>query len=67
MFCVPPKGGQRYQIVQDFRELNMKSYMDKYTMKDIHECIGDIVRVESTIFSNIDLTTGFWQMPTDKE
>ncbi len=63
VFCVPKKGGHGYRIVQDFRELNQKSLMDKYTMKDIHECIGDIGRSESTIFSTLDLTSGFWQMP----
>jgi hypothetical protein len=63
VFSVPKKGGSRYRIVQDFRELNQKSLMDKYTMKDIHECIGDIGRSESTIFSTLDLTSGFWQMP----
>jgi hypothetical protein len=42
VFCVPKKGGNGYRIAQDFRELNQKSLMDKYTMKDIHECIRDI-------------------------
>ncbi len=67
VFCVPKKGGNGYRIVQDFRELNQKSLMDKYTMKDIHECIGDIGRSESTIFSTLDLTSGFWQMPLHSE
>ena len=67
VFCVPKKGGHGYRIVQDFRELNQKSYTDKYTMKDIHECIGDIGKAESTIFSTIDLTSGFWQMPLHPE
>ena len=67
VFCVPKKGGNGYRIVQDFRELNQKSMMDKYTMKDIHECIGDIGRAESTIFTTLDLTSGFWQMPLHNE
>jgi hypothetical protein len=36
-------------------------------MKNIHECIGDIGRAESTIFSTLDLTSGFWQMPLHSE
>jgi hypothetical protein len=67
VFCVPKKVGNGYRIVQDFRELNQKLFMDKYTMKDIHKCIGDIGRSESTIFSTRDLTSGFWQMPLHLE
>jgi hypothetical protein len=31
-------------------------------MKEITECIGNIGRANSTIFSTLDLTSGFWQM-----
>ena len=31
-------------------------------MKDVSECIGEISRSGSTLFSTIDLTAGFWQM-----
>jgi hypothetical protein len=50
------------RLVQDFRALNNESYTDKYSMKDVSECIGKIGRSGSTIFSTIDLTAGFWQM-----
>ena len=63
IFCVPKKTGQGLCIVQDFRELNEHSHMDKYSMKEINECIGDIGRANSTIFTTLDLTSGFWQMP----
>jgi hypothetical protein len=46
--------------VQDFCQLNAKNQADTYSMKDIYECIGDIGRAESTIFSTLDLTSGFW-------
>ena len=63
IFCVPKKEGKGLRIVQDFRELNEHSHIDKYSMKEINECIGDIGRANSTIFSTLDLTSGFWQMP----
>ncbi len=50
------------RLVQDFRALNNESYTDKYSMKDIGKCIGEIGRSGSTIFIMIDLTAGFWQM-----
>ena len=63
IFCVPKKNGKGLRIVQDFRELNLNSHIDKYSMKEISECIGEIGRAGSTIFSTLDLTSGFWQMP----
>jgi Reverse transcriptase (RNA-dependent DNA polymerase) len=50
------------RLVQDFRALNNQSYTDKYSMKDVSECIGEIGRSGNTLFSTIDLTAGFWQM-----
>jgi hypothetical protein len=63
IFCVPKKTGQGLRIVQDFRELNLHCHTDKYSMKEINECIGEIGRSSSTIFTTLDLTSGFWQMP----
>jgi hypothetical protein len=36
-------------------------------MKEITECIGDIGLANSTIFSTLDLTSGFWQMQLDEK
>jgi len=57
----------KLRIVQDFRELNQNSHIDKYSMKEITECIGDIGRANSTIFTTLDLTSGFWQMQLDED
>jgi hypothetical protein len=35
-------------------------------MKEITECIGNIGRANSSIFSTLDLTSGFWQMKLDE-
>jgi len=62
IFVVPKKGG-KLRFVLDYRGLNDASHDDRYCMKDVNECIGDIGRAESTIFSTMDLTSGFWQLP----
>ena len=67
IFCVPKKGGGGLRIVQDFRGLNEKTHTDKYSMKEVNECISDIGRANSNIFTTIDLTLGFWQMPIDDQ
>jgi hypothetical protein len=36
---------------------------DKYSMRDVTECNAEIGRAESSIFSTLDLTSGFWQLP----
>ena len=66
IFVVPKKDGSpRY--VLDFRKLNANSQTDKYSMKTVDECIGDIGRSGSTIFSTLDLSSGFWQLPLEKD
>ena len=36
--------------------------IDKYSMRDVSECVGEIGRSRSTIFWMLDLTARFWQM-----
>jgi hypothetical protein len=59
IFAVMKKNGT-VRLMQDFRALNNESYTNKYSMKDVSECIGEIGRSGSTIFTMIDLTAGFW-------
>jgi len=66
-FSAFQRKGQGLRIIQDFRELNKNSHIDKYSMKEITECIGDIGTADSTIFTTLDLTSGFWQMQMDEE
>jgi len=61
IFVVPKKDGT-LRVVQDFRALNTQTHVDKYSMHDVTECVNQIGRAGSTIFSTIDLTSGFWQM-----
>ena len=61
LFCVMKKNGS-LRLVQDFPALNAKSLEDKYSLKDVQECIDEIGQSGSTLFTTIDLTAGFWQM-----
>jgi len=67
IFCVPKKQGQGIQIIQDFRQINLHSHTDKYSMKEINECICDKGHANSTIFLSLDLTSRFWQMKLEEE
>jgi hypothetical protein len=42
ILCVPKKQTQGLRIVQDFRQLYLHSHIDKYSMKEINEGIGNI-------------------------
>jgi hypothetical protein len=53
------------RVVQDFRSLNANTYVDKYSMKDVQECISEIGWTGSRIVMTLDLTSGFWQMALD--
>ena len=61
LFAVAKKNGG-IRLVQDFRALNAETFVDKYSMKDVTECIGEIGRSGSTLFTTIGLTAGFWQL-----
>ena len=65
VFLVPKKNGS-FRLVQDFRALNANSHQDRYNLKDVSECIGEIGRAGSTIFSTFDATSGFHQLTLDK-
>jgi transposase InsO family protein/ribonuclease HI len=66
IFVVSKKDGG-LRIVQDFRALNAETYVDKYSMHDVNECVAEIGRSGSTIFSTLDLTSGFWQMQLEPQ
>ena len=66
LFVVPKKDGS-YRIVQDFRALNNNSYDDKYSMRTVDECIAEIGRAGTSIFSTLDIQSAFYQLPLAEE
>ena len=65
IFLVPKSDGSLRPVL-DYRAVNEKSQIDKYSQLEVSECIDAIGRAGSTIFSSIDLTAGFWQVPMEK-
>ena len=65
IFCVQKRDGSLRPVL-DYRELNANSHIDKYSARLVSDCIDEIGRHKSKIFSSLDLTAGFWQMPLDK-
>ena len=66
IFCVPKKDGSLRPVL-DFRSVNAKSHIDKYSQREVQDCIDELGRAQSTVFSSLDLTAGFWQLPLEKE
>jgi len=62
VFCVPKKEGQGLRVVLDYRLLNHRSIPDKYSIRTIDQCLEEIGRSGSKLFSCLDLTNGFWQL-----
>jgi hypothetical protein len=66
IFCVPKKDSTHMRVVLDYRRLNAKCLPDRYSIRPVEQCIEEIGRAGSNIFSCIDLRAGFWQLPLAK-
>lgn len=60
VFCVKKANGQ-LRIVLDYRALNDASFDDKYCFAEVQDCVDAVGARNSSIFSSIDLTSGYWQ------
>ena len=61
IFLVPKPHGHGMRAVLDFREVNVASIPDRYTIREVRDCVDKIGLARSSVFSTIDLTSGFWQ------
>ena len=66
IFVVLKKNGS-LRFVQDFRQINMHSLDDKYSIQDVRECLNSAGRECPKIFSSVDLSGAFWQMSLSKD
>ena len=66
IFLVPKKDGTMRPVL-DFREVNKKSFIDKYSQREVSDCLDELGRSKSKVFTSLDLTAGYWQVPLAKE
>ena len=66
IFCVKKKNGS-WRPVVDLRAINQATVEDFYSIRDIKSCIDEIGRAQSTVFSSMDLSKGFFQQNLAKE
>ena len=55
------------RTVLDFRTINLNSMPDRYSMRDVRECLDEVGLESSNVYSAVDLTSGFWQQSLDEE
>ena len=67
IFLVPKLHGQGMRAVLDYRAVNLKLKPDRYTIREIRDCIDEIGLAGSNTFTTIDLISGFWQQALDKK
>jgi predicted aspartyl protease len=63
IFCVRKKEGHGLRVVLDYRRVNMATIPERYSIRTVEDCIAEVGKNRSTVFSSLDLTSGFWQVP----
>jgi hypothetical protein len=60
IFCLPKKQGHGLRCVLDFRRLNLKTTESKNSIRCIDQCLEEVGRAGSKIFSCLDMRNRFW-------
>ena len=66
IFQVPKPHGHGMRAVLDFRAVNLNSVPDRYTIREVRDCVDEVGLAGSKVFSTIDLTSGFWQQSLEE-
>ena len=56
-----------YRVVQDLRQLNKATMPSNVRLPEIHECLDRIAQKKPAIFTSLDLRSGYFQLPIQKE
>ena len=75
IFCVTKKAPPNHEpgeplplrCVLDYRAVNAKSLPDRYSIKEVRECVDEVGRHHSKVFTTVDLTAGFWQQALEEQ
>jgi hypothetical protein len=59
IFCAPKKQGNGLRCNIDFRRLNLKTLDSKYSICCIDQCLEEVGKAVSKIFSCLDMRDGF--------
>ena len=66
IFLVPKPHGHGMRAVLDFRAVNLNSVPDRYTIREVRDCVDEVGLAGSKKNSTIDLTSGFWQQSLEE-
>ena len=56
-----------YRVVQDLRQLNKATMPSNVRLPEIHECLDRIAQKKPSVFTSLDLRSGYFQLPIQKE
>ena len=59
IFVIRKKDG-KWRILQDYRFLNAETVVDKTVFKNVQDCLNEVARAKSSIFSCVDLKGGYY-------
>ena len=63
IFCVPKPGNRGVRIVCDMRQSNLNTKTDLYSVPSVDQILEVVGRSNATIFSSLDLSSGFYHIP----
>ena len=61
LFLVPKKDGTS-RVVCDLRAVNANSYPDRYSIRDVRECLNAVGSAGFKIYSTLDFSSAFWML-----
>ena len=66
VFAVKKPHSNDLRLVVDMREVNRISHCTNFRVRCVQECVDEISKHESSIFSTLDISSAFYQISLDK-